>query len=66
MTDTIKIKVCKDWFNKELYEHDKLLAHQRINMTFKSNYRMIFEEEIVNKEKLIDYINKGYSIKINC
>ena len=62
------IKVCKDYqLNNMIYEFDRRAYFDgNRDMTFKSDYSVNFIEETVNQEQLLNYISKGYAIKINC
>ena len=64
----MKIKVCKSYLDNIIYDYDKYryLNGDGYYSTFLSDYNIKFIEEDVNQEQLIDYINKGYAIKINC
>ena len=50
------------------YELDYIKSCNRMGTTLTTKYPNIysFEEEDVTKEKLFEYIDKGYGIKINC
>ena len=61
----MKIKVCKTYtLDKMLWDFDSKRANE--NLTYKSDYSSIFEPEDVDETTLLDYIKKGYAIKINC
>ena len=61
----MKIKVCKTYtLDKMLWDFDSKRANE--NLTYKSDYSSVFEPEDVNEITLLDYIKKGYAIKINC
>lgn len=64
----MKIKVCKDYLiDKSIYEYDCYRAsHYDTCFTIFSNYMNKWETIEVTNEELLDYINKGYAIKINC
>lgn len=68
----MKIKVAKDyWFDQMIYESDKNFHRNHRDYwdsekTYKSDYSSIWTEEDVTLEKLQEYIDKGYAIKINC
>lgn len=65
----MKIKVCKDYsWRKNLYESDKRRYYENCryaDFTMLSDYSVEFINEEVNEEQLLNYINKGYAIKIN-
>ena len=63
----MKIKVSKDynWMQDTLkYDIKRLREYDSITMF--PSYSGTWEEEDVTIEQLQEYINKGYSIKINC
>ena len=63
----MKIQVSKDYQWKQMWwETDMLYARRHEDVTYNSDYSSTFEEVEVTEEELIDYINKGYAIKINC
>jgi len=63
----MKIKVCKTYtLDQVLWEFDSKCTRQRVNLTYKSDYNSVFEPEDVDEITLLDYIKKGYAIKINC
>lgn len=63
----MKIQVSKDYQWKQMWwETDMLYARRHEDVTYNSDYSPVFEEVEVTEEELIDYINKGYAIKINC
>ena len=65
----MKIEVCKDYsWQKGLYESDKKRFYENgryADFTMLSDYSINFKKVEVNTEELLDYINKGYAIKIN-
>ena len=61
----MKIKVCKTYtLDQMLWDFDSKRANE--NLTYKSDYNSVFETEDVDETTLLDYIKKGYAIKINC
>ena len=63
----MKIRVCKTYtLDQMIWEHDSRCARQYSDITYKSDYNSVFETEDVDEMTLLDYINKGYAIKINC
>lgn len=63
---TLKVKVNKnqvlDNYERDVirfcHNHDISLSH--------TTYTGSFETENITVEQLLDYVNKGYGIKINC
>ena len=49
-----------------MFESDNLRFHRGEIFTASSDYKPVFETIEVTEQELIDYINKGYAIKINC
>lgn len=67
----MKIKISKDYaFDQLMYESDRRFYREHDcwepHKTYKSDYNSNWIEEDVNIDKLMEYINKGYAIKINC
>lgn len=63
----MKIKVCElGWYWNDLYKTDMRAGRQHENRTYFSDYSMPFEERDVTIDELVELINKGASIKINC
>ncbi len=63
----MKIKVCKEhWLDEIIYDIDRRAALNYDNKSYLSDYSSKFDEEEVTEEQLMDYIKKGYAIKINC
>lgn len=63
--ETIKIKVCKDYdYYKTLFYNDNLNLRCGVKSTLSSNH-IKFCKEDVSESQLLDYIKKGYAIKIN-
>jgi len=63
----MKIKVCKTYqLDQIIFESDLKRTRNYENFTHKSDYSSIFETVDVTKKELLDYIKKGYAIKINC
>lgn len=69
----MKIKVIKDYFwLQTTYESDMRLLSQNNEIsrnneiTMPSNYSGTWIEEDVTLEKLQEYVNNNYAIKINC
>ncbi len=61
----IKIKVCKDYdYYETLFYNDNLNLCYGVKLTLPSNYIKFCKEE-VSESQLLDYIKKGYVIKIN-
>lgn len=61
----IKIKVCKDYdYYETLFYNDNLNLRCGIKSTLPSSHITFYKEE-VSKSQLLDYIKKGYAIKIN-
>ena len=62
----MKIKVCKDYdYYETLFYNDNLNLRCGIKSTLPSSYIKFYKEE-VSESQLLDYIKKGYAIKINC
>lgn len=63
----MKIKVCKTYaLDQMIYESDLRQARNHESLTYKSDYSSTFETVDVTKKELLDYIERGYAIKINC
>jgi len=63
----MKILVCKTYsFDKAIYKMDRLSYNNGEDITWRSDYSSYFDEEDVTTEQLLDYIKKGFAIKINC
>lgn len=60
----IKIKVCKDYY-ETLFYNENLNLRCGVKSTLSSSH-IKFHKEEVSKSQLLDYIKKGYAIKINC
>ena len=61
------IQVSKDYSLKEMwYKFDSSRYRRGEIFTASSDYKPVFETIEVTEQELIDYINKGYAIKINC
>ena len=63
----IKIKVSQDYGWKTMMQDSdirRVRAKERFTTT--SDYMPIWREIEVTEEELLDYVKKGYSIKINC
>ena len=64
--EAIKIKVCKDYdYYETLFYNDNLNLHYGVKPTLPSSHIKFCKEE-VSESQLLDYIKKGYAIKINC
>lgn len=63
----MKIKVCKNYsLDQMIYESDRRRCFNHDNFTNLSDYSSDFETVDVTEEELMEYIKKGYAIKINC
>lgn len=63
----MKIKISKDYWWKNMgWEFDSHRYRQGEQFTQASDYNPVFEEVEVTQKELLDYIKKGYAIKINC
>lgn len=63
----MKIKVCKEhWLDEVIYDIDRRAALNHDDKSYLSDYSSKYDEEEVTEEQLMDYIKKGYAIKINC
>ena len=67
----MKIKVAKDYLlDQMIYESDSMTYRAFGGIfcprTFKSDYSTNWIEEDVTLEKLQEYVDKGYAIRINC
>jgi len=63
----MEIRICKTYtLDQMIWEFDSKCARQRKSLTYKSDYNSVFEPEEVDEITLLDYIKKGYAIKINC
>jgi hypothetical protein len=64
--ETIKIKVCKDYdYYETLFYNENLNLRCGVKSTLSSSSHITFHKEEVSKSQLLDYIKKGYAIKIN-
>ena len=62
----IKIKVCKDYdYYEALFYNENLNLCCGVKSTRSSSPHITFHEEEVHESQLLDYIKKGYAIKIN-
>ena len=65
----MKIKVCKDYsLDQMIYESDRRCCfnYDNYNFTNLPDYSSDFETVDVTEDELMEYIKKGYAIKINC
>lgn len=66
----MKVKVCKNYsFEEALYKSDLYRSRHLppyMSMTTKADYSANFETMDITEEELLDYVKKGYAIKINC
>lgn len=61
----MKIKI-SDWWENMGWEFDSHRYRQGKQFTQASDYNPVFKEVEVTQKELLDYIKKGYPIKINC
>lgn len=62
-----KIKISKDYnWKKMMYESDIKRIRQGNHFTIPIDYNPEWNDIEVTNEELLDYIKKGYAIKINC
>lgn len=62
------IKVCKDYMWRQAMvdiDWNRYLEYGGATYT-PANREVTFMEEDVNQEQLLEYISRGYAIKINC
>lgn len=63
----MKIKYSKDYsWMKTIYDSDVRSIRNYENITYPTGYSATWEEADVTLEQLQEYVNKGYSIRINC
>ena len=61
------IRVCKSYqLDQMMFESDIIRGGLYEDITRRSDYNSVFESVDVTEEELLDYIKKGYAIKINC
>lgn len=62
----MKIKVSKEWaLAKTMWAYDREILRRGESCTTPTQYATFVEED-VDEDTLLEYIKKGYAIKINC
>lgn len=66
----MKVRVCKNYsLDEALYKSDLYRSRHLppyMSMTTRTDYSTNFETMDITEEELLEFINKGYAIKINC
>lgn len=63
----MKVKICKDYnIDRMMYESDRRSFLRGEDRTYMSDYSSTFEERDVTMDELVELINQGVAIKINC